>query len=214
MDTNTLLYLINILELIAAILATIHFKKYFFSTERYFFHFLWLTIFIELSGFAWGRYIKTSNIWIYNIYTVISIIFYLLWYKSIIKRIIYRRVITIFTFIFITVSLYGFIYESWKSYHSYTFICGAIFTVLCAWLYFSELLNSNKVLQVKHTLRFWISTGLLLFNVGMIPFMLFSSYFNAYHNYRNVILICLNVILYTCYSLGFIWTREENNQYS
>ena len=78
-------------------------------------------------------------------------------------------------------------------------------------MYFSELLNSNQVLNLKEKLSFWISTGLLLFNVGMVPLMVFSERFNANNELRIVILICLNAILYTCYSLGFIWSKKEIN---
>ena len=78
-------------------------------------------------------------------------------------------------------------------------------------LYFSELLKSNKVLNLKGELSFWIATGLFLFNVGFVPVEIFNKTFNAFSEVRILIIICLNVILYTCYSLGFIWAKKEEN---
>ena len=106
------------------------------------------------------------------------------------------------------------ILESWSNYHVSTFIVGSVITVIASIFYFLELLNSNEVLKIKTSLRFWVATGLLLFNVGMVPFMVFSKQFNGYNEIRMTILISLNFILYTCYSLGFIWAKQDQNQSS
>jgi hypothetical protein len=211
MDTNYLLYFINFFELIAAFIALLFFNKYNKSSERFFLYFLWFTLLIEVSGIAWRYLSVKSNFWIYNIFTLLAFNFYFFWYHQIISNRLLRKVVVLFVLIFSIVTFYNFITEPWGGYHKITFIVGAFFTVFSAIFHFYELLNNDEIIDVKHKLSFWISTGLLLFYVGMIPFMIFSDTFDSYHNYRNIILIFLNLILYTCYSLGFIWVKEKNN---
>ena len=103
--------------------------------------------------------------------------------------------------------------QSWSGYHKYTFVLGAVLTLICAIFHFWRLLYSDEVLVIKYKLSFWISTGLLLFNMGMIPFMLLSDYFDFASNpYYTATIISLNLLLYGCYILGFLWTKEKYNR--
>jgi hypothetical protein len=110
---------------------------------------------------------------------------------------------------FIIVAVLDFIFQDWQTTNKYTFICGAFIIIISSLLYFSELLKSDKILYLKSELGFWIAIGLLLFNVGFVPIEIFKDTFNSISETRIVITICLNIILYTCYSLGFIWVRKE-----
>lgn len=202
-------YIIPLLEIITVIIATVFRKKYFSSTEKYFFYFLWFTAFIDISGAAWGFLVSSNNYWIFNIFIFLSCLFYFYWYYSILKKRLYKKIIVVFSMIFILYAIYNFINLSWDGYHVPTFIYGSIMITIISLFYFSELLNNDQILEVKYELRFWISIGLLLFNVGMVPYMIFSrEYINA--DLSNIILIFLNVVLYGSYSLGFIWCKKED----
>ena len=195
----------------AAIIATIHLKKYFHSSEKYFFYFLWIVVVMETVGAVLGTILQIQINWMYIIYTFLSFLFYFIWFNKIVKTKNFKKIILLLVSLFVIIAIKDFITESWKNYHQLTFVAGAINIIIFSFLYFSELLNSNQVLNLKEKLSFWISTGLLLFNVGMVPLMVFSERFNANNELRIVILICLNAILYTCYSLGFIWSKKEIN---
>jgi xanthine/uracil permease len=154
---------------------------------------------------------KTSNYWIFNIFILVSFLFYFYWYYSIIKKKLYKKIIFIFSIIFGVFTVLNFFILNWDGYHFPSFVFGALITIIGSFLFFSELLKSNQILYIKNKLSFWIAIGLLLFNVGMVPYMVFSEDFESYNFYRLGILIGLNFILYTCYSLGFIWMEREKN---
>lgn len=207
-------YLVPFFELITALLATVFYKKYSSSKEKYFLPFLWFTFFMDfvVGGFV-GVILKQNNNWVYILFTVVSFLFYFYWFFSILLKKRHKQFLFIMILVFISIAFYNFITKSWLEYHSTTFTVGAIVNLVASLLFFSQLLTSKKIIAIKYKLSFWIATGLLLFNVGMVPLMIFSEYFNSSNQLYMIILVVLNAILYTCYSLGFIWNRKEYNQH-
>lgn len=204
---------IQLFELIALVLAIIHYKKYAKTTEKFFLHFLVFTVATEFLGVYYAYFIEKNNSEIYIVYIFLSFLFYFYWFFSILKRKVFKRILVILGSCFIVMALHNFFYESWSNFHPTTFITGAFITLILSLFFFYELLNSNEVLNIKHSLRFWLAIGLLLFNIGMIPLMIFSDTFNAYNELRVIILIILNLILYSCYSVGFIWSKPSQKTY-
>ncbi|QNM85452.1 hypothetical protein H9W90_14880 [Polaribacter pectinis] len=206
--------IIHVFEFIAALLATYHYKKYNKSTEKYFMHFLWFVFIIDfgIGGYI-GKVLKTENSWVYNIYFLISFLFYFNWYYKIIQKKKFKQIVFFLAILFVFIDVYSFIFEDNKEYHIKAFVFGAIINLIATLLYFSELLSSKIMIHIKYKLSFWIATALLLFNVGIIPFMIYTEEITmSNQNLYQIILISFNLILYTCYSIGFIWSKKEYNQ--
>lgn len=207
------LFLITFLELVTAVVAAVLFKKYRASKEKYFLYFLWFTLLFEIIGAVMRYVFEWKTLWYYNFYILISFLFYYYWYYTIIQSKSIKNIVLIFSVLFLGVALYNLFFQSWFEYHQYTFIAGALLTLGCTIFHFWQLLHSDEILEVKYKLSFWISTGLLLFNIGMVPFMLLSHHLNFTGNSYYLILITLNVILYGCYIIGFLWTKEKYNRF-
>lgn len=201
--------LINVFQLIAAIFATIHYKKYNDSTEKYFLHFLWFVFLLEIFGYFYGNILEKNNNWIYNIYIFPSFLFYFYWFYSLLKRKTYRKVLYILVFSYCFFGIYNFISLGYDQLHVLTYILGSFLNLIFSIFYFSELLNSNQILNIKSKLSFWITIGLLLFNTGVVPVLCFFQLYVANDKLNVIILISLNIILYTCYSVGFIWAKKK-----
>ncbi|MFK5973047.1 MAG: hypothetical protein QM485_07175 [Flavobacteriaceae bacterium] len=207
------LLLITILEFVTAVLATVLFKKYTDSREKYFLYFLWFTVFVEIGG-ALMRYVfSVENFWLYNFYMVISFLFYFYWYYLILKQKNVQRTVLVFSVVFTGVALWNLVFQSWAEYHQYTFVVGALFTLIVTVFHFWQLLYSNQILVIQYKLSFWISSGLLLFYIGMVPLMLLSRYFKLTGSSYYILIISLNGILYGCYIIGFLWTKEKYNRF-
>lgn len=205
------MFSINFIEIVTAILATIHFKKYCLTTERYFLYYLWYSVFTETISVISAYIFNHDFVTIILLYDIVSFSFFIFWYFTILNKSINKKILLIAVVFFYGVTIYEFCFLDWMVTNKYTLISGAIVIIIGSFLYFSEILKSNKILNIKEDLRFWIGTGLLLFNVGYIPIEIFKEIFNAHNEVRIIILICLNVILYTCYSLGFIWAKKEES---
>ncbi|GAB5400650.1 MAG: hypothetical protein Aureis2KO_22350 [Aureisphaera sp.] len=213
MELTDLFYITNVLQLTAAIMATIHFRKYKQSHERYFLYFLWFTVLVDGSGALLADVFKVNNWWVYNSFIIISFLFYFNWYHNILKRPNFKRTVIPFTVIFGIVALLSLFLDSWEKYHTYTFFTGAVFLLVLTVFHFYQLLNSDEVLIVKYKLSFWISTALLLFYMGMIPLIFLMEYDPIQFLSYFIILISLNLILYGCYIIGFLWTKKEYNRF-
>jgi len=202
-----------VLELTAAILATIYFGKYKESTEKFFLYFLWYTFVVELLGAYLGYVVDVKNFWLYNAFTITSFLFYFYWYHSILESQLFKKLVFVFSAIFLIVAAWSLVYHNWVEYHKYTFITGALSVLVLTLFHFYQLLYSDEVLIVKYKLSFWISTALLLFYMGMIPLFSLSGYIEFRGLSYLVILLILNSILYGCYSIGFIWTKKKYNRF-
>ncbi len=208
-------YLTNLLQLVTAVLALVSYNKYKYSAEKYFLPFLWFTFIFDFSCGILADYYPIDNYWIYNLYTGVSILFYFYWYYFILKNQLNKRLTLLFSFIFIMVFIVNFIFNAFNKLLDYGFVTGAIFIVILTGFYLYQLANSNDVLSIRYKLSFWIALALILFYVGMVPFMLLSRYFNVWRegNTFFIILLCLNIILYGCYSIGFLWTKKKYNHF-
>lgn len=213
MDLEFLFFIPMVLELLAALVASITFSRYKDSKEKYFLYFLWYTLTIELIGAILGYGYRINNYWLFNAFTITSFLFYFYWYYSIFKRKGFRKTVIVFSIVFLIVAIINLVTQSWLQYHSYSFIAGASFVLVLTLFHFFQLLNSDEVLIVKHKLSFWISAGLLLFNMGMIPFMLLSEHADLQGLSFLILLLSLNLILYGCYIIGFLWTKKKYNRF-
>ncbi|WP_165605831.1 hypothetical protein [Flavivirga aquatica] len=80
--------------------------------------------------------------------------------------------------------------------------------------YFTEILNTNKVLYVDKNLLFWISIGLLLYHIGKIPTRIMRNYYEEIPNFENIFIAesILSIIMNICFIIGFICS-EKDKQY-
>ncbi len=206
-------YLVTLLEFITALIALAAYAKYRHSNEKYFLIFLWYTLLIDILGAVLGDIFYVNNNGVYNAYTITSMLFYFFWYYSILKKQVFKKTVIVFSILFGIVAFLSLCFENWNEYHSYTFVTGALFLMVLTLFHFHQLLNSDEVLIVKYKLSFWISTALLLFYVGMIPLFFLAEYTSIKGLSYQIILLSLNVILYGCYIIGFLWTKKEYNRF-
>ncbi len=208
-------YLINLLQLITAIIALKSYEKYKYSTEKCFLPFLWIAFLVDFTSGILADYFLIHNYWVYNIYIGLSMLFYFYWYHTILIHKLNKKLTLLFSFIFILVYFANFLNNKATEFLDYGFVTGAVFIVILTGFYLYQLANSNNVLSIKYKLSFWIALALILFYVGMVPFMLLSSYFNVWggSNMFFIILLCLNIILCSCYIIGFLWTKKKYNHF-
>ena len=201
-----------LLELLAAIFATIFFKKYVRSNERYFLFFLWFTFIMDATGVIRVQLFSLESKLLYSIFTVTGFLFYFYWYYTILKSKIFKRVALLSATLFIVITIITHIFPELKG-QGYAFVTASISLLVLTFFHFYQLLTGDEVLIVKYKLSFWISTALLLFYIGILPLMLLAEYIEINGMNYNIILLSLNVILYGCYIIGFIWTKKKYNRF-
>ncbi|MEL6810923.1 MAG: hypothetical protein AAFP76_06270 [Bacteroidota bacterium] len=205
-------FTIPLIELVAAIFATIHFEKYARSNEKYFLYFLWFTFIMDATGIMLNEFTTIETTVWYNVFTPIVLLFYFYWYYSILKSKSFKQMAILSATLFIGMTVLTYIFPK-LSGQGYAFVIGVIGLLVLTFFHFYQLLRGDEVLVVKYKLSFWISTALLLFYIGILPLMLLAKYIEINGSNYNIILVSLNVILYGCYIIGFIWTKKKYNRF-
>lgn len=196
------------LFLLAALVAAIWFWKYYKNTsERYFLYYLIYSVLNEFLGFYFKRLFGIDNYIIYNIYMVVSFLFYLYWFQQILKN---KILVYILVGFFTVCALYSSITEKmFEKLFRYAFIAGIICIISLTIYYFVKALQSEKITFFLKDSKFWIVTGLFLFHLGFLPILLLHDKLIITNTTYFLVMTALNVVLYSCYIKAFICTKEK-----
>ncbi|WP_271782688.1 hypothetical protein [Aquimarina algiphila] len=232
--SNTQVFLIHLVELIAAVAGTIYLNK---NREdlpsRYFVWFLWFTVVIEKIGlvrrfvlkseyldFLKDTIIGESNYWIYNPYLIISVFFYVRYLMWNIRSKKIRSILNFLSYLYVFSSIVNFISYSEKFFNShsaYGFIVGSTLILLSIILYFYEVLQDDIILEFKKSLPFYVTAGVLVFYLTVTPFFIHSKYYSTpnpgFIKIYTFIITIANIIMYTCYTIGFVVCLRKNRSY-
>ena len=229
---------IYILEVLAALAGTYYLRKAAspYKNSKYLVLFLWLTVFVETVGlYSPGGYFSNyrlfsfvkdtpfaENYWWYNIYIPFSYCFYVFYFISFLKRKYWKTVFSFAIGVFLTISVLIFIFSDifFKGYSPYVSIAGTILLFFSIVLFYFELLRSDLILLLKWTLPFYISVGVLVFNLCLTPVDMFIQYYNLkegnelFVTLRSNVLLYGNIFMYSIFTLGFlICSKKKKSSY-
>lgn len=213
------------LEIIAALAGFYYLKRHMDSKLRPLVYFLVFTLVIEAVG-SYTNFIKIfkvlepinntifkENFWLYNFFIIISLLFYVRFYHHVLVRKSHKNILNILSVLSVLiVSASIYIHGLFDSYLKYNFLLTSFCVFICVTLYFYEILMSNEILKFYKAPLFYISIGLLIWWL-VFPLMIFyMPYYKQIYpevvNIRAYILIGTNVILYGCYTVGFLYGKE------
>ncbi|WP_090836659.1 hypothetical protein [Olleya namhaensis] len=198
--TSIIIMVIQIAALIAAIL---NWKKYRNTKEKYFLFFLVYIVFNEIAGF----FIGGENLYIYNIFTIVSVSFYLFWFHQILKN---KTLIKCFGLVFLCTIIYSAVTQDfWGSLWVFPFIPSSIIIIVCSTLFFNNFLNNKKAINYIDSQQFWMVTGILIFYIGFLPLALTWGLIDLRSVSFRIIIMLLNLILYGCYIKSFLCLKQD-----
>lgn len=206
-------------EFLALLFGLIYYKKYFKTNLKYFLFLLILTFGIELyytiSKTISGK--APNNALVYNILDLIKYCYYFFLFYTFVKRIRFRKIILSIGIVYLlsVIIEFGFVINLNESnaFNSYSFSFGALLLAISIGLYIIELLKSDEVLFIKKSLLFWISSGLLIYYVGALPFFISFRFLSSEElansgMYILYILFSLGIIMNSCFIFGFLWSKR------
>lgn len=206
--------------MICIVAGLISFSKLSPPYLRLFIPFLAVTVFVEcVTPLKWIHF-KGSNHWFFNLFTIMEFAFYgLIYFKTISgtakkKYVVYSLLLGLAA-AFINI----FFIQGFEKFHTISYrICSAITISWCI-LYFRQLLQLHEEIRLVELPMFWFTTGIFFFSLG------FFFYMNAfdYIVYRKisfnqqlwkVISRSLNMLLYSCFLIGFLCQRSRKTSFS
>ncbi|MAN59747.1 MAG: hypothetical protein CMC08_07935 [Flavobacteriaceae bacterium] len=153
-----------------------------------------------------------KNYWWFNIYTLISSILYIEYFRRQLYSKWHRRLVLYPTVLFAIIETINLIAHPdmfFNAYSAFANIAGTIIVLLAISLYYYQLLNNDDILQFRTLLPFYVSVGAIILYITHTPLFIYSKYFNTAHGmefvemYRSLMFIT-NVLVYLTYSIGFV----------
>ena len=201
-----------LIELTTAIIGSIYINKYKETPLKFFIILLWYTSINEILVIFHFREISKFNSLTYNIYNVINFTYLFFLFKYYLSNRKNKVLVTIFLIMYLLVFLINGFFENYLTdFQRLPYILAALFLIITIVLYFIEVLNSEKVLFANKSLIFWISVGLLIYFVGIIPFRFLRNYYEYLTDATIYFLVIfsLTVIMNICFIIGFIWSNKK-----
>lgn len=179
---------------------------------KMFLFFLVYSFFTEVAGMFFAFYLKVSTAFIYNSWNIVSYLFYTYFFLSKIENKTKSLFIKGFAIIFVTLFLISALFS--QNYLSYIFknniILGKVLMIVVIMIYFTELLKSDMILNIKESLFFWISIGVFIYSIGFIPVFVVAEYI-SYQGAFRYITIGLNIVMSLCFIMGFLISKRQYN---
>jgi len=182
--------------------------KYKTHKQLYFKYFV--VYVLVLLGFEYliANFFEKDNQSIYNIYTffefnLVSLIYYTL-NKEKPSRMVIQYLIGVFNCVYFF-SFYFLVLQN------YTVTIGAIMVSVFMILYLKELLNSDKIIEYKREVSFWITIGMLFYYLGTIPFLALVYFIGLKGVFLFKIINIITIITHLCFIFGVLWSRRTEN---
>lgn len=192
-----------ITELLSLVVLIILYKKYPYNYMFFLFLILFSTVTTEGLTILFIHYdLGGFNFHFYYSFVLFNSIYF--FYQKIINSKESLILMTVLTCLFSVIWMSSFVLN--VSFN-YLIIIGSINTSIYVFLYLRELLLSDRIINYKKVLPFWISVSFLVFYTSSIPFFLIQKQMNNRSFY--FILNCLGVMMYTGIIYGLIWSSKE-----
>lgn len=223
------------LELTAALAGSYYLKKVgnVKTDAKVLVYYLWLVVFVESVGFypvyayftnyETLSFIKDTpwerNYWWYNSYHLVK--FAALYYYFILQLTsrTKRKIFTYISIVYLCCSILYLIFsgEFFYQYSTFDAIVGTLLLVILIFFYFFDLLQSEKVLDFYKTLPFYVSIGILVWQVVVTPLFIYSLYFTTrspeFVELNAIVLQLTNFFLYGVLIAGFLICSSKRNEF-
>lgn len=214
-DSNSVILIIKgsikYLELLTAIVAFIYYYKYKNSNLKWLLFLLWYIALNDIIGYFSRVYFGIIyNAILYNIMYVLNFTILLYIYKTSVKNVLSKKIISYFSYLYLFSVVIDIFYKNYFiEAQSLPFIIGSFFLIISIILYFIEILNSEEILSIKNNLLFYISVGLLLYYTSSIPFRIVQEYYLTNVSTLYGIKFSFVIIMNLFFIYGFIWSKKK-----
>jgi len=156
--------------------------------------------------------VHKSNHWTFNIETVFEFYFFSYFFYHVLKQPGSKKLIIIFVCSYPVVLLISFLtFQRYYFFHTYTYMLGELYLIILCLLYYRELYTADEFKKLSALPEFWIVTGLFVFSVGELPYMMLLNYLNNHYvmtsmYFKEYILGTLNIVMYAMFTIGLLWS--------
>jgi hypothetical protein len=153
-----------------------------------------------------------ANFWLFNPYLIVSFAFYCFYFGYSLQSKSLKKILNYLVIVYVISSFLILVFSDvlFVSYSMFTMFIGVLLLFLAVSFYYYELLQDEKFIETKKSVRFYISISFLLFNLISLPLWIYFKYFSNTISpefvrlYQSVFYIS-NILLYGAYIFAFIY---------
>jgi len=180
---------------------------------------LFATIIVEL-GARWLQVHKSSRLApyiLYNSFACIEFLFYMYAVREIIRSVRLKKIIFFAACIFLLLGIFNILFiQKTTSFNSITYAIGCLLIAVSCFYYFFELFQQSYSVTLVRQPAFWICAGLLFYYTCSFPIYGLLNFLSSKPIMKNiqVIIILLNVFLYSSFTIAFLCRVRVRNSTS
>lgn len=183
------------------------YKKY--KNHPFYKFFILYVLIIVIVDVINDAFFEVNNLILFDIYTFFEFNSFALIYYHLLKD----KMIKILKALVIIFNLIYFLFFYFDFYTMYTVPIEGIVNSIIVILFFIELLNSERILNYKKLLSFWISVAFLVFYLTTVPF--WSLYYSSIFATRDMfsIIYYLVALFHIIFIYGLIACKKTEDLY-
>jgi hypothetical protein len=177
--------------------------------------FLFFILCVELSG-TYLKTVPSANTRLYNVSIPIEYFFYFLLFR-LNGRTILKRFALVCAFALLCVATFYFITQPFPRFHDRVLLFGQACVIICCCTYFFERFQNVDDEPLLRDHFFWISSGLLLFNLeDFVYFLLYdlikTNHWDPHDKWFKAINNSLLILLYLSYIIAILIYRKNEKR--
>lgn len=197
-------------EMFALLVSILCLRSLAKTTLGWFMPFLAFIVIVELTARYFTYELRQPNAWLFSLSVPSEYIFYSLIFSINYRSTAFRKITSGFIICLVLYSIYSAIFiTGLKFFDMNVLVIGSLAMIVLCIFYFIELYNQNDSSSIFINSRFWIVTGILLFNAGEFSYNLLSmlvideGFDRTLHIFRSIN-NTLILVLYSFFSIGFL----------
>lgn len=201
-------------ELGAFIISLFCYQKIRDKPLLWFIPFLLFIVLVELSGLYITREIGVSNTRLFNFTIPVEHFFYTyIFYKNF-KTPLFRKIAQSLLVFIPLFALFNMIFiQGFILLNTNILLVGSCIMILLCCFYFVDLFKRDEEILLVREPLFWITTGLLVFNMGELSYNLFMDYIlkNRFDSKALLFLSIISLLIYVLYtfiSIGLLCIKK------
>ncbi|MDI1256298.1 MAG: hypothetical protein PSV16_09355 [Flavobacterium sp.] len=205
---NVLYHSVGATEFLCALVASLYFKKVKGTYWKWFAIYVILIFILEvISIFGLDNYPEIRKFY-YDFFVIPGEFLFLYWLYAY-KSLQLKKLFVASCFIYlITLVAYLFFFKEPTLVFSITYVVGNLLLLIMVCLEFYNQVQTDKILQFKKNMMFYVNAGVVLFYIGTLPFFTFYGLIlkdmAIWNNYYAFFML-VNNVMYLLFAAAFIW---------
>lgn len=162
-------FLPHLTQLLPAIIAIWLYRKHKTKFMFYLTVLLCVIVVVESIGLYCNYVLNKNTFYLYHVYSFFEYNLIALMFLSVLEKKISILLLKVFMLV---LNCFYFVTYLYPVLQQYVTPLGSFFVSIYCMLFLAELLQSNKILNYKNELTFWVTAGFLVFYLPSIPFFM------------------------------------------